>query len=843
MNSSYTSSSQNSEMRTPHFIAAAKAQLRRPAVQARISSAKSLFSATKDYLAQKDYRAAYADVSGRMKSAVSSARDLAGQLARDDDAPENESVQGWVVRKRQTWDEWTRDRRRRRQEELRGTERVWLFPGWAARCTSHSRTTASQKKDAQEPFDVELKVSGYFLSMRPPEQATRAQRAFMRLARSFSSLPRLPTPGSGSGSESASLRSFEGGSTPPSGTASPLMSPLLRAIISEEPEDADLINLDSPAGASKDDGGYFTSNNWVGKDPLPSPSQEPLELDLLTPTPTSAGALVLEHENDKTTPSISLSPVDYSERTAPPPIPLKPASLSSIPSLSLPKPLNPTPVHHAHHVHSPRAPSPLSSPSLGPTRSPRLGPHRQPSPSLGPTRKSTSISSASFADLPSSELRTLHANLEARLQPFWASSLSLRKVKLTISLPPPPPATEKSDSPSTVLANLSSSKAPIKLLEKEVTTNSNGYFDERLRVPWTTLTSALRKAGVDLSRLSNIEVRAEVVPLPPIPSFAPDPTQAPHPTQQSPPLEYALPPSPALRVISDIDDTVKHTGVLLGAKQVFHNVFVRHLDELVLDGVGEWYREMEQWGVGFHYVSNSPYELLPVIREFFEVAGLPQGSIKLKYYSPSAVFTGLWDSAADRKRHGVVEVLDAFPSSRFILIGDTGEQDMELYVQLAQERPWQIVGIFLRDVTPPAWTEDGEQREERRPFRRSMSGMSLASTASLSASLPVGGSPLSSPVLEAYQPRRTHTASSTPPSPAAQPTPQSPAMPSSVAYLSQSAAQQPAPITNAKAGEVWRARLAAARKAVPEGVGFTIFRSPEECGEWRGIVARYAGGE
>jgi len=281
---------------------------------------------------------------------------------------------------------------------------------------------------------------------------------------------------------------------------------------------------------------------------------------------------------------------------------------------------------------------------------------------------------------------------------------------------------------------------------------------------------------------------------------------------------------------------------------VFHNVFVRHLDELVLEGVGEWYREMEQWGCGFHYVSNSPYELLPVIKDFFEIAGLPQGSIKLKYYSPSAVFTGLWDSAADRKRGGVVELLNAFPDAKFILIGDTGEQDMELYVQLAQERPAQVVGIFLRDVTPPSWTE-GEDlpQEQRRPFRRSLSGLSLASAASISASLPIGGSPLSSPTLEAYKPRRSGTPNSvpsTPPSPAtgAQPTPQSPAMPSSVAYLSQASAQQPAPVAQAKAAEAWRTRLAAAKRAVPGSVVFRLFRKPEECGEWRALVERYAGG-
>ena len=59
----------------------------------------------------------------------------------------------------------------------------------------------------------------------------------------------------------------------------------------------------------------------------------------------------------------------------------------------------------------------------------------------------------------------------------------------------------------------------------------------------------------------------------------------------------------------------------------------------------------------------------------------------------------MWEPAGERKRVGVVDVLDNFIESRFFLVGDTGEKDLELYVDLARERPGQILGIFIRDVT------------------------------------------------------------------------------------------------------------------------------------------------
>ena len=57
-----------------------------------------------------------------------------------------------------------------------------------------------------------------------------------------------------------------------------------------------------------------------------------------------------------------------------------------------------------------------------------------------------------------------------------------------------------------------------------------------------------------------------------------------------------------IRVISDIDDTVKLSGVHCGARVVFQNVFVKDLEENLIPGMGEWYTEMWRRGVRFHYV-------------------------------------------------------------------------------------------------------------------------------------------------------------------------------------------------------------------------------------------------
>lgn len=97
--------------------------------------------------------------------------------------------------------------------------------------------------------------------------------------------------------------------------------------------------------------------------------------------------------------------------------------------------------------------------------------------------------------------------------------------------------------------------------------------------------------------------------------------------------------------------------------------------------------------------SNSPFELLPVINQFINISKLPPGSIRLRSYAGRSLFNGLLSAPATRKKGNVLEVLDHFPESQFLLVGDSGEQDLELYSSLAAERPGQIAGVFIRDVS------------------------------------------------------------------------------------------------------------------------------------------------
>jgi phosphatidate phosphatase APP1 len=153
-------------------------------------------------------------------------------------------------------------------------------------------------------------------------------------------------------------------------------------------------------------------------------------------------------------------------------------------------------------------------------------------------------------------------------------------------------------------------------------------------------------------------------------------------------------------LISDIDDTIKHSAIGSGAREIFKNTFIRELSDLTIQGVKEWYSTLANMGVKLHYVSNSPWQLYPLLKSYFSMAGLPPGSFHLKQYS--GMLQGIFEPAAEKKRGSLDRIMHDFPERKFILVGDSGEADLEVYTDVVLEYPDRILGVFIRDVTTPA---------------------------------------------------------------------------------------------------------------------------------------------
>jgi phosphatidate phosphatase APP1 len=91
------------------------------------------------------------------------------------------------------------------------------------------------------------------------------------------------------------------------------------------------------------------------------------------------------------------------------------------------------------------------------------------------------------------------------------------------------------------------------------------------------------------------------------------------------------------------------------------------------------------------YVSKSPWNLFAPIVEYLEVQGLPLGPVLLRDF-------GLRPEK-EHKRKALEDILATYPKLKFILIGDSGENDPEIYAGLVQRDPSRIRAIYIRSVS------------------------------------------------------------------------------------------------------------------------------------------------
>lgn len=143
-------------------------------------------------------------------------------------------------------------------------------------------------------------------------------------------------------------------------------------------------------------------------------------------------------------------------------------------------------------------------------------------------------------------------------------------------------------------------------------------------------------------------------------------------------------------VISDIDDTVKVTEVFHGIKAVLQNTFLKTFDDV--PGMAKLYQGLEKLDASFHYVSKSPPELHGPLADFLHKKGFPISSIHL---CPL-----LGRNRANFKLQQVESLLSQFPERKFILVGDSGEKDPEVYAEIMKRHPKQVLKVLIRSVAP-----------------------------------------------------------------------------------------------------------------------------------------------
>ena len=214
--------------------------------------------------------------------------------------------------------------------------------------------------------------------------------------------------------------------------------------------------------------------------------------------------------------------------------------------------------------------------------------------------------------------------------------------------------------------------------EQEVVADADGYFRAELHPPaplaagWHELTATL---------------------------------QEPYAQASEPTAGQVLVPSAdaTFGVISDLDDTVIRSGIptpLQAARTVLLN---NAMTRVPFHGVAAFYRALQAGGSGtdsnpLFYVSSSPWNLYDLVVTFLELQRVPAGPLFLRAW-------GLDADALPGGGHGghkseiILGLLATYPDLPFVLIGDSGQEDPEIYRDVVLGHPGRVLAVYIRDVT------------------------------------------------------------------------------------------------------------------------------------------------
>jgi phosphatidate phosphatase APP1 len=157
-----------------------------------------------------------------------------------------------------------------------------------------------------------------------------------------------------------------------------------------------------------------------------------------------------------------------------------------------------------------------------------------------------------------------------------------------------------------------------------------------------------------------------------------------------------LVPSPRARfgIISDIDDTIVFSNVKNKLKMVLALALSNSRTRKPFAGVAAFYQALHAGVNPLFYVSKSPWNLYVPLMEYLEHQKIPLGPLILRDFGLRL------KKRPDHKTSAIETILQTYPGLKFVLVGDSGEHDPEIYAAIVRRFPERISVIYIRSVDP-----------------------------------------------------------------------------------------------------------------------------------------------
>jgi phosphatidate phosphatase APP1 len=156
--------------------------------------------------------------------------------------------------------------------------------------------------------------------------------------------------------------------------------------------------------------------------------------------------------------------------------------------------------------------------------------------------------------------------------------------------------------------------------------------------------------------------------------------------------------------ISDIDDTflISHSANL--RKRLFVLFTQNARSRKPFEGSVKHYQLLAKGNTNldapnpFFYVSSSEWNLYDYILEFATLNGMPRGVFLLSQLKLINQIFKTGQNNHHTKFARIVRIMEGYPKQRFILLGDSSQQDPYIYQAIVKHFPKQIHAVYIRDV-------------------------------------------------------------------------------------------------------------------------------------------------
>jgi phosphatidate phosphatase APP1 len=153
-------------------------------------------------------------------------------------------------------------------------------------------------------------------------------------------------------------------------------------------------------------------------------------------------------------------------------------------------------------------------------------------------------------------------------------------------------------------------------------------------------------------------------------------------------------------VVSDIDDTVMDTRLPRPFIAAWNTFVVHPRARRAVPGMVEFYGRLRALhpDAPFVYLSTGAWNTAGTLQRFLDVHGYPAGPLLLTDWGPT--HTGWFRSGAAHKLGQLERLMGELPSVRWLLVGDDGQHDPQIYAAATRRHPQNVEAVAIRQLTP-----------------------------------------------------------------------------------------------------------------------------------------------